>query len=179
MKIQLFISFLFIKSLLFAQNIEDTSKTVHPYKKSMLFSAVLPGGGQIRNSLLSNKKIKNAYWKVPLIYGALGSSLYMVIDNHVTQKRIKDEYFSREAGNDPSLEWINYDSYGLISLQQLYLNNRDLFILLTLGIHGLQILDAGVEAHFINFNVDKDLSIQIKPKIYQNSILLSANFKFK
>ena len=179
MRLFIIIGFLIYFNNSFSQTNKDSIDVEHPYKKSMLYSAILPGAGQIRNSILSQKKIKNAYWKVPLIYGALGASIYMIFDNHATQQEIKSEYYSREAGNDPSVHWINYDSFALVALQQQYLNNRDLFILLTLGLHGLQILDAGVEAHFINFNVDKNLSIHLKPKFTNNSLLLTANFKFK
>lgn len=176
MKRFILLGFIFHLSFSYAQ---DSVKISHPYKKSMMFSAFVPGAGQIRNSFLSQKKFKNAYWKIPIIYGALGSSAYMIYENNRIQRSIKEEYYSREAGNDPSLEWINYDSYGLIALQQQFLNNRDLFLLLTLGLHGLQILDAGVEAHFLNFNVDKNLNVQLRPIFNKNSLLVSANFTFK
>ena len=161
-----------------AQYKKDTLDPPHPYKKSMYLSSICPGLGQARNARLSSKKFKQAYWKIPVIYGLLGTSVYMILENNRMQNTIKKEYFSREAGNPAAQQWLAYDSYGLIALQQQYLNNRDLFILLTLGLHGLQILDAGVEAHFLTFNVDEKLSLQLKPKIHKSLFLMTASLTF-
>ena len=47
------------------QNRYDSATAAHPPKKAALKSALVPGLGQIYN-----KKI----WKVPIVYGALGTS---------------------------------------------------------------------------------------------------------
>jgi hypothetical protein len=162
----------------FAQT-DSTSKEKHPYKKSMLFSAIIPGAGQIRNASLSQKKIKPAYWKVPLIYGSLGTAGYFIYQNHSAQNNVKTEYNNRLDGNPPAIEWSNYDNFGLIALQKQYLNNRDLFVLLSLAIYGIQIIDAGVEAHFLKFDVSEDLSLRIQPFILQDKAGIGFNFKFR
>ena len=162
----------------FAQT-DSTSKEKHPYKKSMLFSAIIPGAGQIRNASLSQKKIKPAYWKVPLIYGSLGTAGYFIYQNHSAQNNVKTEYYNRLDGNPPAIEWSNYDNFGLIALQKQYLNNRDLFVLLSLAIYGIQIIDAGVEAHFLKFDVSEDLSLRIQPFILQDKAGIGFNFKFR
>lgn len=162
----------------FAQT-DSTSKEKHPYKKSMLYSALIPGAGQIRNASLSQKKIKPAYWKVPLIYGGLGTAGYFIYQNHSAQNNVKTEYYNRLDGNPPAVEWSNYDNYGLIALQKQYLNNRDLFVLITLAIYGIQIIDAGVEAHFLKFDVSDDLSIHVQPYMFQNIAGVGLNFKFR
>ena len=158
---------------------DSLKKPVHPYKKSMIYSAILPGAGQIRNSLLSQKKFKNAYWKIPLIYGSLVTSSIFIYNNHNIQNEIKNEYYSRMDGNPPSLNWSNYDNYGLISLQKQYLNNRDMFILLTLAIYGIQIIDAGVEAHFLNFDISDDLSLQIRPMLSNSVTGMGVKLNFR
>jgi len=162
----------------FAQT-DSTSKEKHPYKKSMLFSAIIPGAGQIRNASLSQKKIIPAYWKVPLIYGSLGTAGYFIYQNHSAQNNVKTEYNNRLDGNPPAIEWSNYDNFGLIALQKQYLNNRDLFVLLSLAIYGIQIIDAGVEAHFLKFDVSEDLSLRIQPFILQDKAGIGFNFKFR
>lgn len=162
----------------FAQT-DSTSKEKHPYKKSMLFSAIIPGAGQIRNASLSQKKIKPAYWKVPLIYGSLGTAGYFIYQNHSAQNNVKTEYYNRLDGNPPAIEWSNYDNFGLIALQKQYLNNRDLFVLISLAIYGIQIIDAGVEAHFLKFDVSEDLSLRIQPFILQDKAGIGLNIKFR
>lgn len=162
----------------FAQT-DSTSKEKHPYKKSMLFSAIIPGAGQIRNASLSQKKIKPAYWKVPLIYGSLGTAGYFIYQNHSAQNNVKTEYNNRLDGNPPAIEWSNYDNFGLIALQKQYLNNRDLFVLLSLAVYGIQIIDAGVEAHFLKFDVSEDLSLRIQPFILQDKAGIGFNFQLR
>jgi hypothetical protein len=83
------------------------------------------------------------------------------------------------AGNSPSLTWENYDNLGLISLQKQYLNNRDLYILLTLAIYGVQIVDAGVEAHFLNFDISDDVSLKLQPMLNKNIAGVRLDFIFR
>jgi len=167
-----------ISLISFAQT-DSTSKKKHPYKRSMLYSAVLPGAGQIRNATLSEKKIKPAFWKVPLIYGGIGTTLFFTYQNHNIQNEIKNEYFSRITGNPPTENWSDYDNYSLIALQNQYLNNRDLLLLLSIAIYGIQIIDAGVEAHFLKFDVSDDLSIRIQPFMQENQAGIGLNFQFR
>ena len=65
--------------------IQDTS-TTHPFNKAILCSAVLPGAGQVYNSILKKQGFRHAIWKVPLIYGGLGATIYMLVQNQNTQK---------------------------------------------------------------------------------------------
>jgi len=163
----------------FFSQTDTLSTKKHPYKKSMIYSAILPGAGQVRNALLSERRYKPAYWKVPLIFGAIGASSYFTYQNHSIQNEIKKEYNNRLNGNSHTAEWADYDSFGLISLQKQYLNNRDLFILLTLAIYGVQIIDAGVEAHFLRFDMSEDLSIRLQPFTNLTSAGIRLNFLFR
>jgi len=82
MQNQLILLFLFLGfTTIFAQGkdkivLKDSlkSETIDPLRpaKAAFYSAVLPGLGQIYN-----KK----YWKIPLVYGAIGTSTYFYIDN--------------------------------------------------------------------------------------------------
>ena len=63
----IFFSF-FILPFVFSQVIMEKDSIAHTYKKAMLYSAIIPGGGQIYTSFKSEKKFKNAFWKVPIIY---------------------------------------------------------------------------------------------------------------
>ena len=77
----------------FSQQIEnaiiakDTTKLeeIDPLRpsKAAFYSAIVPGLGQVYNK---------RYWKVPLVYGAIGSSLYFYIDNNKKYHGYRDAY---------------------------------------------------------------------------------------
>lgn len=132
--------------------------------KAAFFSAVLPGLGQAYN-----KK----YWKIPLVYGALGTSLYFYIDNNKKYHQYRDEYKRRLEGLARIKELERYDDATLISAQKFYQRNRDLSALITIAFYALNIIDANVDAALIQFNVDESLSI--RPVLYPNDVTLKTN----
>ena len=137
----------------------------HPYKKAMLFSAIIPGAGQIYNSINTKTGYKKAFWKVPLIYTALGTAGYFLISNQLAQKSLKDEYTFRINNVNQTLNdtWAEYDNQAILTLYRQYLDWRDLSILGLAAIYFIQIADAGVEAHFLNFDVSDNLSLRVNP----------------
>ena len=137
----------------------------HPYKKAMLYSACLPGAGQVYNSINSKVGSQKAFWKVPLIYTALGTASYFLISNQLTQKSLKDEYSFRINNGNQTLNevWEAYDNQAILTLYRQYLDWRDLSILSLAAIYFIQIADAGVEAHFLNFDVSDKLSLRVNP----------------
>ncbi len=124
----------------------------HSPKKAALYSAVLPGLGQIYN-----KK----YWKLPIVYTGYGVITYFITDNNKKYKEFKTNLIAETDDN------LTYDGpYSEIQLKQLmngYRRNRDLFIIITVAWHALNIIDAHVDAHFINFDVSDDLTMNIRP----------------
>jgi hypothetical protein len=132
--------------------------------KAAFYSAVLPGLGQAYN-----KK----YWKIPLVYGALGTSLYFYVDNNKKYHNYRDEYKLRLEGYKRSEEFSRLDNNQLIAGQKFYQRNRDLSALVTLAFYALNILDANVDAALIQFNVDENLSV--RPVLYPNDVTLKTN----
>ena len=181
----LLISLIFSLSLIsFSQqkipsdSIRDTSN-VHSVKKAVIYSSCLPGLGQIYNHRAMPKGKRKAFWKVPLIYAGLGTTSFFLIQNQITQASLKNEYRNRISGGTLNPTWELYDNQALITLQRQYLDNRDLSMLLFFVMYGLQVADAGVEAHFVNFDVSNDISLRIKPKMFQqDAIGLSLQLKF-
>ena len=124
--------------------------------KAAFYSAVFPGMGQIYN-----KK----YWKVPLVYGALGTTIYFYINNNKKYNQYRDAYKRRLEGfNDDNYSYL--DNTRLIAAQKFYQNNRDLSALLTALFYILNIVDANVDAHLMQFNVSDKLTVL--PNFYQN-----------
>jgi Family of unknown function (DUF5683) len=135
------------------------------YHRATLYSAILPGAGQVYN-----KK----YWKVPIIYAALGLSAYAFFYNKtwynncqyalvVTVNQTTDPD-SLKAVNSQLVPFVTSgDQNGLITYRDNFRKNQDYAVLFFLLFYGLNIVDATVDAHLKDFNVTSDLSFQIKP----------------
>lgn len=146
--------------------------------RAAFYSAILPGLGQAYNG---------KYWKIPIIYGALGVGIYFYLDNDRQYDRYRDAYKSRLAGQMDD-EFINEDGEpiltreGLIEAQKFYQRNKEISILVIAGIYALNIIDANVDAHLAQFNVSEDLSL--KPTLNMDRYTgkteyrLSLNYKF-
>jgi hypothetical protein len=132
--------------------------------KAAFYSAIVPGLGQAYN-----KK----YWKIPLVYGAIGTSLYYYLDSRKNYNLYRDEYKRRLEGFGRSEEYQRYDDTTLISAQKFYQRNRDLSALFVVGFYVLNIIDANVDAALIQFNVNENLSL--KPNIYMNDVTSRTN----
>ncbi len=131
--------------------------------KAAFYSAVFPGMGQIYN-----KK----YWKVPLVYGALGTTIYFYINNNKKYHLFRDAYKRRLEGfNDDNYAYL--DNSRLIAAQKFYQNNRDLSALLTGLFYILNILDANVDAHLMQFNVNDKLTV--KPDLFRDQFTAKEN----
>jgi hypothetical protein len=130
-------------------------------------SAILPGWGQIYN-----KK----YWKLPIVYGALGISGGVFLYN---LKYYKDTRFAYQAKYNASLPGATAADTAQLAKIKPKLQNipmdylkvyRDGFrrdidysVLIFLLLWGLNVVDATVDAHLKAFDVSPDLSLQIKP----------------
>ncbi|MFK2819887.1 DUF5683 domain-containing protein [Flavobacteriaceae sp. LMIT009] len=149
-----------------------TKKPIDPLtpSKAAFYSAILPGLGQAYN-----KK----YWKIPLVYAGLGTGLYFYLDNNKQYNRYRDAYKRRLAGftddefwGEGSVPSISDD--GLIRAQRTFRRNKDISLLVTIGIYALNIIDANVDAHLLQYNVDEDLAI--KPHFKFNELDATTNF---
>lgn len=127
--------------------------------RAAFYSAVVPGLGQVYN-----KK----YWKVPLVYGGMALSLYYYIWNNNKYHDYRDAYKTVLAGGTLTGELAGLDSQRLIAAQRFHQRNRDLSLLITVGIYVLNIVDANVDAHLMQFNVNENLSL--RPQLQQNQI---------
>ncbi len=194
--ITFFLSTLFLSETIFSQtdsivkNNPDTliytggkevtvslSKKKSP-KRAALFSAVLPGAGQAYNG---------KYWKVPIVYSALGTAAFLYQYNNKQyhkfltgyQQRIDtsltETIFSEDIATDVLLEYKNSTR-----------RNRDLSVVIFLAVYGLNIIDATVDAELSDFDVSDDLSLKISPeiiplygKLKRNTVGLTLCFNFK
>jgi hypothetical protein len=167
-----------VSGRVFCQDTLADSTPQHSVKKAVIFSAVIPGSGQIYNHLAMPKGRKNAYWKVPLIYAGLGATGYLALQKNSLKNDYRTEYESRKSGNVPVL-FENYDDEALLTLYSSSRNQRDLFIIGFGIVYLLNVLDAGVEAHFVSFDVSEDLSLHFQPSFSGNAVGFGATLKFR
>lgn len=124
--------------------------------KSAFYSAVLPGLGQAYN---------RKYWKIPIVYGAIGTALYFYFDNDKIYDRYRYAYKRRLAGftddefyGPNEVPFISQDA--LIRAQRALKRNKEVSMLITVGMYVLNIIDANVDAHLLQYNIDDNLSFQ-------------------
>jgi len=168
-----------------AENIivEEESTDYKPYDplapaRAAFFSAVLPGLGQAYNG---------KYWKIPIAYGGLGVGVYFYLKNDEQYDRYRSIYKRRLAGftddeftTPTGTQRVTND--GLIRAQRFYQRNKEISILVIVGVYALNIIDANVDAHLQQFNVSEDLSL--RPSMNFNEYTgktgygLSLNYNF-
>ncbi len=129
--------------------------------KASFYSAILPGLGQAYN-----KK----YWKIPLVYAAIGTSLYYFIDSKNKHDQFRDVYKRRLEGFTDD-KYTSFDNDRLINAQKFYQRNRDFSALFVVGFYVLNIIDANIDAALIQFNIDDNLSLKpvVKPDVMTTS----------
>lgn len=129
-------------------------------QKALLYSAVLPGAGQVYN-----KK----YWKVPIVYGGFVFFGYFVKgynDNYLFYKEELFKELNEKGSSSTGLEETDLRAY-----TDEYRRERDFFIVLTGLWYMLQIIDAHVDSHLKEFEVNPNLNVRIEPSFKQDMVL--------
>jgi hypothetical protein len=140
----------------------DTSHTdFHSPNKALLLSAVLPGAGQFYN-----KK----YWKIPVLYAGFAACGYFIKFNDIRYQKYRKAYIQRVDGDSLTIDpYVNlYTDANLLDLKNYYRRNRDLTIIITVAVYVINLLDAYVDAHLFNFNVNDNLSLRVAPDLQMN-----------
>ena len=168
----IFINLLFVSTIVFSQKTStkkrntniflkpDTSKLYNP-RIATYRSAILPGWGQA-----TNKK----YWKIPVVYAALGTTAYIFFRNVKQYNEAKKAYANAIDG-DPANDYLIPQPYFTVKDQperiKTFRNqvrqNVDYTVLFFIIFWGLNVVDATVDAHLKTFDVSDDLSLLIKP----------------
>ena len=127
-------------------------------RTATLRSAMIPGWGQIYN-----KK----YWKLPLVYGGLGITAsvfqYNVKNYNLLRQAFSyrtDTISSNDALIDPRFK--NLSTNAIQSYRTSFRQNVDYTVLFFIAFWGLNVIDATVDANLKAFDVNDNLSLQIK-----------------
>jgi hypothetical protein len=144
--------------------------------KAAFYSAVLPGLGQAYN-----KK----YWKVPLVWGAMGTSGYFYFKNNDDFKRYRTAFKLRQSGRPDEFDGSNgplISDTGLRRAQEVFKKNRDLSLFITLGFYILNIIEANVDAHLpdkaLDTNITFNPTLFTAPVTNQTMVGATISFSF-
>jgi Family of unknown function (DUF5683) len=126
----------------------------HSPRRASIYSAVLPGLGQLYN---------RKYWKVPIVYAGFGGLIYGIIyeADHYTFYKEKYKYMLDNKLSE----------YEGISIRQAEVYKdfhrrwRDLFSIGTAGFYALQIIDATVDAYLIDYDISEDIALRVEPTL--------------
>jgi hypothetical protein len=170
-----------------AQNLEDKGITVQEVtyekkrinplapSKAAFYSAILPGLGQVYNK---------RYWKAPIVWGAIGTGIYVYSINNTNYRSARNAFKRRLAGfEDDEFFDINGDGNGpdvsdeaLQDAQERTQRDRDLALVITIALYALNIIDANVDAHLKQYNVDDNLAVDFKPYLDLNPVTNQPNY---
>ncbi len=143
--------------------------------RAAFYSAVLPGLGQAYN-----KK----YWKIPIVYAAIGTGVYFVVDNQQEYLRYQEAYKLRISGRPDEFDGTgdnpNISEDGLIRAQEVLKRNRDLALFITIGLYALNIIEANVDAHLDDRAFSRNLSVRptLELNPFDNQAIAGVNLKF-
>ncbi len=124
----------------------------HSALKATVLALTLPGAGQAYN---------RKYWKMPIVYGGLGTCVYFIARNTKEYRFYKNEYI-KAADTDPNTV-SEYSASQLQPVMETYRRWMDISYFSLIGVYALQALDANVDAHLFKFDISKDLSFYWTP----------------
>ena len=141
----------------------DSVRKAFSPKKATLRSAIIPGWGQAYN---------HKYWKIPIVYGALGTTAVVFFYNLKTYRDLRFAYAAKyKASLTPPDStdyrrinplYLAYDANSLRLYRDEFRSNIDYSVLVFLLFWGLNVVDATVDAHLKLFDVNPDLSFKLK-----------------
>ena len=140
-------------------------------RKALLYAAVVPGLGQIYN-----KK----YWKLPLVYGGFFGIGYAINFYQQNYKEYKVQlFYNLDHGiaeddsdpNDPS----GYTTSQLRTIVDKSRRERDFWVIMMGAMYILQMVDAHVDAHLKEFDLNPNLRVSIQPGVEQSELLGRQN----
>lgn len=142
-------------------------------QRALWMALVIPGGGQIYN---------RKYWKLPLVYGGFVGCIYAMTWNNMMYKDYSQAYLDI-MDDDPNT--ASYNKFLHLGVQitkdnekryqeifksrkDKYRRWRDMSIFVMIGVYALSVIDAYVDAELSEFDISKDLSLEVHPTVIPN-----------
>ena len=142
-------------------------------QRALWLALVLPGAGQIYN---------RKYWKLPIFYGGFMGCIYALTWNNMMYKDYSQAYLDI-MDTDPSTNSYNkflhlgvqIDKTNEARFKEIFKNRkdkyrrwRDMSIFVMIGVYALSVIDAYVDAELSEFDISKDLSLEVRPTVISN-----------
>ena len=142
-------------------------------QRALWLALVLPGAGQIYN---------RKYWKLPIFYGGFMGCIYALTWNNMMYKDYSQAYLDL-MDTDPSTNSYNKFLHLGVEIteanenrfKQIFKNRkdkyrrwRDMSIFVMIGVYALSVIDAYVDAELSEFDISKDLSLEVRPTVIPN-----------
>ena len=123
-------------------------------RKASIMSAIVPGLGQGYN---------RKYWKIPLIYGAMGGFAYVFASNNSEYRYYRKNLIAYYDNDSTTKNTSFYEGQQLKTQKDYYKKLRDIGIIGMGIVYLLNIVDANVDAHLKTFDVSDDIGMQLDP----------------
>ena len=151
--------------------VENYNRNILRPSKAAFYSAIIPGLGQVYN---------NKIWKLPIVYTAIGVSAYSFDFNKKKYWSYRNAYKRRKAGfSDDEFQGIIINDDRLLDGQNFHRRYKDLSMVFLVGFYFLNILDANIDAHLLDYNVDENLSFGPYHESTENFYTTSLGMKIK
>jgi len=144
-------------------------KSAHDPRKATIRSAIIPGWGQAYN---------RKYWKIPLVYAAVGIPAYTFFYNKTWYDRTREAAKMLSASPPDTANfrnrvneqlWVFFTNPGavrsLLNFRNEFRRDMDYSVLITLLMWGLNVVDATVDGHLKEFDVGEKISFRIHPTV--------------
>jgi hypothetical protein len=118
--------------------------------KAAFYSLIIPGGGQYYNK---------RYWKIPLVWGIEGAAIYWYIWNDQRLDEWQTAYIGLLNDEIEEYQGVNQASTAKL-LRDRYRKNKEYAYIGIILAHLLNVFDAFIDRHLIDFDIDDDLSFQ-------------------
>lgn len=139
-------------------------------RRAIIRSAIIPGWGQFGNGLNVYRGIK-----IAAIYTGATLLTMSYIDNNNKYNEFLAELRDRQANGGRSVvgsPYFDVQTAGLTAAKDTYRRNREVVIFSMIGLYGLQVVEAYVDARLKYFDVGDDLAIRIKPSVISSGTML-------
>lgn len=131
----------------------DSNQKLHSPRKALMLALALPGAGQIYN---------RSYLKAGIVWAGFAGLTYNFIVSRDSMKSYETALFNRLDGDSTTFD-LKYPFLTDNAVQRQrdnYRRRRDLSIVGSILLYALQAIDANVDAHLMEFKVNKDLAIR-------------------